>query len=186
MPNSEFWPRISSLYGIQPSSAVFACQTASFGPELQVSMGPRPHLPFSAIKTAWFAPEYQVYIGSSPHLWFCACKTATLGPDLQVCMGPRPHLWFWAHITAYLAQELMWPDLRKSTTSRIWRSRVITAVFVPRHLGIRKNILNAIRLTLVEINSKVFVVLDKYFSQKMPCKRVAKVCMSISVFVRVY
>ena len=67
-----------------------------------------------------------------------------------------------------------------------WRSRVITAVLVPRHLGTRKKILKAIGLTLVEIYSKVFVVLDKYFSQKMPCERVAKVCMSISVFVRVY
>ena len=67
-----------------------------------------------------------------------------------------------------------------------WRSRVITAVLVPRHLGTRRKILKAIGLTLVEIYSKVFVVLDKYFSQKMPCERVAKVCMSISVFVRVY
>ena len=67
-----------------------------------------------------------------------------------------------------------------------WRSRVITAVLVPRHLGTRRKILKAIGLTLVEIYSKVLVVLDKYFSQKMPCERVAKVCMSISVFVRVY
>ena len=67
-----------------------------------------------------------------------------------------------------------------------WRSRVITAVLVPRHLGTRNKNLKAIRLTLMEIYSKVFVVLDKYFSQKMPCERVAKVCMSISVFVRVY
>ena len=67
-----------------------------------------------------------------------------------------------------------------------WRSQVITAVLVPRHLGTRKFFWKAIRLTLVEIYSKVFVVLDKYFSQKMPCERVAKVCMSISVFVRVY
>ena len=67
-----------------------------------------------------------------------------------------------------------------------WRSRVNTAVLVPRHLGTRRKILKAIGLTLVEIYSKVFVVLDKYFSQKMPCERVAKICMSISVFVRVY
>ena len=51
-----------SLYGSQPWSAVFACQTASFGPELQVSMGPRPYLSFCACKTVWFAPEYQVYM----------------------------------------------------------------------------------------------------------------------------
>ena len=35
----------------------------------------------------------------------------------------------------------------------------------------------------MEIYSKVFVVLDKYFSQKMPRERVAKVCMSISAFI---
>ena len=74
MENSNFSIWITSLYVSQPSSVVFAYQTASFGPELQVSMGPRPHLPFCAIKTAWFAPEYQVYIGSSQLQWFLLTK----------------------------------------------------------------------------------------------------------------
>ena len=64
MHNSVLSIRITSVYGSQPSSVVFACKTASFGTELLVSMGPRPYL------------------------WFCACKTVTLGPDIQVCMVP--------------------------------------------------------------------------------------------------
>ena len=60
----------TSLYGTLPSSAVFACQTATLGPDLQNSMGP------------W------------PHLWFFVFKEATLAPDLLDSMGPSPHLWF--------------------------------------------------------------------------------------------
>ena len=70
MQNSEFWIRITSLYGSQPSSVVFACKTATLGPELQVSMGPRPHLWFFAFKTGTLAPELQVSIGPSLHLRF--------------------------------------------------------------------------------------------------------------------
>ena len=42
--NSVICTRISSLYGFQPSSVVFACKTATFGPDLQVCIGPSPHL----------------------------------------------------------------------------------------------------------------------------------------------
>ena len=57
MQNSDFWIRITSLYGPQPSFVVFDCKTATLGPELQVSKGPRPHLWFFAFKTATLAPE---------------------------------------------------------------------------------------------------------------------------------
>ena len=105
MQNSVNSIRITSLYGSLPSSEVFGCKTATFWPELQVSMGPKSHLSFCAWKTAWFALVWLVYMGSTPHQCFFSCKTATLGPDLQVSMGPRLHMWFWAHITACLAQE---------------------------------------------------------------------------------
>ena len=62
--------RITSLYGSQPSSVLFACTTGTFGPELQVSIGTRRHLSF------------------------CACITETLEQDLQVSVVPRPQLWF--------------------------------------------------------------------------------------------
>ena len=64
MQNSMHSIRITSLYGSQPSSVVFACKAETLGPELQICMGPRSHL------------------------WFCACKTETLGPEKQVCIGP--------------------------------------------------------------------------------------------------
>ena len=70
--------RITTLYGSQPSSVVFACKTATLGPELQVCIGPRSHLWFFAFKTASLAPELQVSMGPSPHLWFCTLTTATL------------------------------------------------------------------------------------------------------------
>ena len=78
MQNNENSIRITSLYGTQPSSVVFACKTATLGPELQVSIGPRPHLWFFTFKTAASAPELQVSVCPRPHLWFCALTTATL------------------------------------------------------------------------------------------------------------
>ena len=57
MQNNVISTRIASLYGSQPSFAVFACKTGTLGPELQVSMGRRPHQWFFAFKTATLAPE---------------------------------------------------------------------------------------------------------------------------------
>ena len=94
MQNSVISTWITSVYVSQPSSVVFACQTAHFGPKFQVSMGPRPHLWFWAHITASLTQEWKGYIDSSPLLWFCACKTATLGLELQVSVGARPHLLF--------------------------------------------------------------------------------------------
>ena len=83
MQNSDFWTRITSLYGS------------------------RLHLSFCECKTAWLASDLLVSMFSSPHLWFCACKMATLGIELQVSMGPRPHLLFCVCKTAWLAPELL-------------------------------------------------------------------------------
>ena len=70
--------RITSLYGSQPSSVVFASKTAAFGPELQVPRRPWPHLRLFAFKTAPLAPELQVSMGPSPHLWFFHSKQRLL------------------------------------------------------------------------------------------------------------
>ena len=78
MQNNENSIRISSLYGTQPSSVVFAFKTTALGPESGVSMGPRLHLWFFALKTATLAPELQVSMGPSPHLLFFAFTTTTL------------------------------------------------------------------------------------------------------------
>ena len=93
MQNRVISPRITSLYGSQPSSVVFVCKGASFGPELQVSIGPTTHLSFCARKVSWLTPELQVSMGPIHHLSFCACNTAWLAPELLVSMGHSPHLW---------------------------------------------------------------------------------------------
>ena len=94
MQNSVISTGITSLYGSQHSSAVFALKTTTFVPELQVSMGPRPHMSFCACKTARFAPELQVSVGPSPHLSFFAYKTACLASEFLVPLGARHHLLF--------------------------------------------------------------------------------------------
>ena len=105
MQNSDFWIRINSLYGCQPSSVVFACKTATLGQGLQVTVGPRPYLWFFAFKTATLAPELQISIGLSLHLWLCAFKTASFAAEILVSMGPWPQLSFCACKTTRIASE---------------------------------------------------------------------------------
>ena len=57
--------RITSLYGSQPSSVVFAC------------------------KTAWLAPESLVSMGSSPHLWFLNAKQWALDQNYKSLWVPN-------------------------------------------------------------------------------------------------
>ena len=70
--------RITSLYGSQPSSVVFACKTATFGPDVHVSMGPRHHLSLFACNTACFAPELLLSMCPSPSLRFLYAKQRLL------------------------------------------------------------------------------------------------------------
>ena len=74
MQNSVISPGITSLYESLPSPVVFACKTATFGPEFQVSMGPRLNLSFCVRKAAWLAPELLVSMGPSRHRWFLLAK----------------------------------------------------------------------------------------------------------------
>ena len=57
MQNNVIRIRITSFYGSQPLSVVFACKTATFGSELQVSMCPRLRLLICERKTACLEPE---------------------------------------------------------------------------------------------------------------------------------
>ena len=89
MYNSVISTRNTSLYGFQPSSVVFACETVSIGPELQVSMGPRPHLLFCACTTARLAAELLVSMGPSPHLWLLHAKQRLLDPNNKSLWVPH-------------------------------------------------------------------------------------------------
>ena len=132
MLNSDFWTRITSLHGYQPSPVVlcmqisvisiritslygsqpvhvaFAFKPAPFGAELQVSISPRPHLSSCACKNSMICTRMTSLYGFQPlSVFFSSCKTVTLGPVLQVCMGPSPHVWFCACKSATLAHELL-------------------------------------------------------------------------------
>ena len=63
MQNNVISIRITSLYGYQPSSVVFACKTATLGPELKVSMSPRPHLWFLHAKQLLWEENYKSLLG---------------------------------------------------------------------------------------------------------------------------
>ena len=119
---------ITSLYGSQPASVVFAIKTATFWSELPVSMGPRLRLLICDCKRACLDPELHLSIGPILYLWFCTfktatlasellvskgpslrllickCKTACLDPEWQLSIGPRPHLGFFSFKTATLAR----------------------------------------------------------------------------------
>ena len=51
MQYSVIRTRITCLYGSQPLCVVFACKTATFGVELELSICLRPHLSLCAVKT---------------------------------------------------------------------------------------------------------------------------------------
>ena len=118
MQNSDFWTRITSLYGSQtwpvilciyhsvistritrlygsqPSSVVFACKTATFGPEYKSLRVPDLTCCFVYAKQRdLHKNDKSIWVPALICVFF-SCKTASLWPDLQVCMGSRPHLWF--------------------------------------------------------------------------------------------
>ena len=112
MHNSDFWSRITSLYGSQtwpvvlwmqnsvisirntslyrsqPLCVVFGCKAATFGAKEQVSKSPRQKLSFCAWKTATLAPELLVSMCSSPHLWFLHAKQLILDQNFKSLWDP--------------------------------------------------------------------------------------------------
>ena len=139
--NSDFWIRITSLYGCQTSPVVFLHSKQRLLDQNYKSLWV-PVITYGFLhskqwlqhqkckslwvpaliwafpcKTATLGPEIQVSIGPSPHLWFCAFKTTTLWPELIVSMAPRPHLSFCAIKTAWLAPELL---VSKGLSPHLW------------------------------------------------------------------
>ena len=96
--------RITSLYGSQPSSVVFERKTATFGPELQVSKVQDLTCRFVHAIERNNHQNYCVY-GSHPLSVAFAFKTTSFGAELQVSIGPRPHLSLCACKTAWFDSE---------------------------------------------------------------------------------
>ena len=97
MQNSDFWTRITSLYGSQTLHLWFsACKTACLASELQVYMGPSPHLWFLHAKQRLMEPELQVSMGESQtsSVGFVHENQRRFWTEWQVSMGSKLHLWF--------------------------------------------------------------------------------------------
>ena len=103
MQNSDFWTRITSLYGSQPSSMFFAGIQRLLDQNYK-SLWVPAHIDVFCRHTATFGPELQVYLWPRPHQSFCACKIVWLAPELLVSMGPSRQLWFLHAKQRYLDQ----------------------------------------------------------------------------------
>ena len=115
MQNSDFWTRITSLYGSQPSSVVLCIHNSDIMTIINRSLtspvvlgmqnnvisititslyGSQPSFVFLACKTAAFGSELQVSKGPSLRLSICECKTACWDPEWRLSIGSSLHLWF--------------------------------------------------------------------------------------------
>ena len=78
IPNSEFWPRITSLYGSQTSPAHLCNQNGLICTRISSLYWFQPTSVVFACKTAWLASESLVSMGPSPHVWFLDAKQRLL------------------------------------------------------------------------------------------------------------
>ena len=102
MQNSDFWTRITSLYGsqtwlvglcmynsvistritklywFQPSSVVLCIQNSNLMTTIACVYGSQTSPAIFACKTAWLASELLVFMGPSPHVWFLDAKLRLL------------------------------------------------------------------------------------------------------------
>ena len=81
IPNSEFWPRITSLYGSQTSPALLCNQNGLICTRISSLYWFKPTSVVFVSKTAWLASESIVSMGPSPHVWFLDAKQRLLDPN---------------------------------------------------------------------------------------------------------
>ena len=118
MQYSVISTRITTLYGFQPSSAVFYIQNCGFRTNIACLYGSQTYpvilclqnivpsisntnlygsQPSSVVftcKTDTSGLEKHVSMGPRHHLSFCACNKVWLVPESLVSIGPSPHVWF--------------------------------------------------------------------------------------------
>ena len=120
MQNSDFWNRITSFYGFQPSSVVLCVENSDFRTKIACLYGSlNSHVIFCMQNSMPSIRNTSLYV-SQPSSVVFECKTATLGPELQVSMGHSPHLWF-----LHAKQRLLDPNSKS-----LWVPD-ITCRFVP-------------------------------------------------------
>ena len=118
--NSDFWIRITNLYGSQTSPVVLCTQYSVISSRNTCLYGSQPSSVVFCMQnsdiwsriTSLYAYQTSPVVlcmqncvpsiritslyGFQPSSVVFACKTATFGPELQVSMGPRPLLSFCA------------------------------------------------------------------------------------------
>ena len=94
MQNSDFWIRITSLYGSQTSPVDLRIQNSVLRSRMTLAYWSQPSSGVLCIQNSDFSIRITSLSGSQSSFVDFACKTATLGPELQVSMGPRPNLCF--------------------------------------------------------------------------------------------
>ena len=107
MKNSVISNRKTSLYGTQPSSVFFACKIETFGPWITSLYESQTSPVILCMLNRVIRIRITSFYVAQPSSLVFARITASFGPELQVSMGPRPHLSFCVCKTAWVAPELL-------------------------------------------------------------------------------
>ena len=92
MQNSDFWIRITSLYGCQTSPVDLWMQNNVLRSRMTLVYWCQSSFGALFIQKSDFSIRLTSLYGSQPSFVAFACKKGTLGPELQISMGPRLHL----------------------------------------------------------------------------------------------
>ena len=88
MQNSDFWTRITNLYGSQTSPVVFCMQYSVISTRITCLYGSQPLSVVFSCKTAAFDAELQVSMCPSCHLWFFHVKQRILDQNFKSLWVP--------------------------------------------------------------------------------------------------
>ena len=94
MQNSDFWTRITSLYGYQTSPLILCMQNSVISTRNTSLCGSKPSFVVLCIQKSDFRTRIACLYGSQTSPVIFACKTACLASELLVSMGPCHHRWF--------------------------------------------------------------------------------------------
>ena len=89
MQNSDFWTRITNLYGSQTSPVVLCRQYSVNSNRITCLYGSQPSSVVFACNTAHFGPEFHVSMGHSPHLCFLYAKQRVLDQNYKSLWVPH-------------------------------------------------------------------------------------------------
>ena len=94
MQNSDFWTRITSLYGSQTWNVLLCMQNIVISARITSLYGSQPSFVVLCIQKSDFCTRISSLYRSQTSPVVSACKTSWLASELLVSMGPSPHLWF--------------------------------------------------------------------------------------------